>query len=113
MKKNRLTGTIKYWNGRKGFGFIQPDDDEKQVFVHIRAFTIRKNKPLIGQVVTYVLSADDQGRSRAEDVLVDGEIAAVSEEEQENTSIISRITSLPVIIILVLVAAYIAWIYFK
>ena len=33
----RITGTVKWFNATKGYGFIQPEDGSKDVFVHISA----------------------------------------------------------------------------
>jgi cold shock protein len=35
MSTERLNGTVKWFNAQKGFGFIQPDGQDKDVFVHI------------------------------------------------------------------------------
>lgn len=34
MSDNRIRGTVKWFNGTKGYGFIAPEDGSKDVFVH-------------------------------------------------------------------------------
>jgi CspA family cold shock protein len=61
-------GTVKWFNGQKGFGFIQPDDGSKDVFVHISAVE-RAGKYSFneGQKVSYEVVADRRtGKSSAE-----------------------------------------------
>ena len=53
------TGTVKWFNEQKGYGFIQPDDGGKDVFVHISAVERSGMRGLAeGQKVAYELQAD-------------------------------------------------------
>jgi CspA family cold shock protein len=60
------TGTVKFFNETKGFGFIQPDDGGQDAFVHISAVeqagmrTLNKD-----QKVTYDLEQDNRGKTKA------------------------------------------------
>ena len=61
------TGTVKWFNGQKGFGFIQPDDGGKDVFVHISAVERAGMGNLNeGQKISYDVVADRRsGKSSA------------------------------------------------
>ena len=53
------TGTVKWFNGQKGFGFIQPDDGGADVFVHITAVERAGMASLHeGQKIGYELQRD-------------------------------------------------------
>ena len=53
------TGTVKWFNQQKGFGFIQPDDGGKDVFVHITAVQRSGLQGLNeGQKIAFELQAD-------------------------------------------------------
>ncbi|MGY2051907.1 cold-shock protein [Methylobacterium sp. JK268] len=53
------TGTVKWFNDQKGFGFIQPDDGGKDVFVHISAVERAGLRGLVeGQKISYELQTD-------------------------------------------------------
>jgi cold shock protein len=53
------TGTVKFYNGQKGYGFIQPDDGSKDVFVHATALERAGIRGLMeGQKVSFDVEQD-------------------------------------------------------
>ena len=65
-----ITGTVKFYNDQKGFGFIQPEDGSKDVFVHISAVERAGLRALNeGQKVSYDVVADRKtGKSSADNL---------------------------------------------
>jgi CspA family cold shock protein len=64
------TGTVKWFNATKGYGFIQPDDGGKDVFVHVTAVQKAGLTGLNeGQKISYEL-ATDRGKASAANLKV-------------------------------------------
>jgi CspA family cold shock protein len=60
------SGTVKWFNAQKGYGFIQPDDGSKDVFVHISAVERAGLRGLNeGQKVSYEIERGQQGKTAA------------------------------------------------
>ncbi|WP_342641844.1 cold-shock protein [Rhodoligotrophos ferricapiens] len=66
------TGTVKWFNATKGYGFIQPDDGGKDVFVHISAVE-RSGLDMLreGDKLSYEVVRDNRsGKSSAEQLKI-------------------------------------------
>ena len=60
------TGTVKWFNPTKGFGFIQPDDGSKDVFLHISDVErAGMQPPREGEKLEYELQRDQKGKTSA------------------------------------------------
>ena len=60
------TGTVKFFNESKGYGFIQPDGSGNDAFVHISAVEKAGMRSLReGQRLTYDLEQDNRGKTSA------------------------------------------------
>jgi len=70
LEKKMTTGTVKWFNGQKGFGFIQPNDGGTDVFVHISAVERAGLSGLAeGQKVSVELKTDKmRGKTSAENL---------------------------------------------
>jgi CspA family cold shock protein len=65
------TGTVKWFNPTKGFGYVQPDTGGKDIFVHISAVQRAGMQTLKeGQKVTYEIQTQKDGRQSAENLAV-------------------------------------------
>ncbi len=76
MDQPRYGGKLKKWNGERGFGFIVADDGGQDIFVHISAFVRDGRQPTEGEVLTFEVQPDRNGKRSAVRVRRPGEALA-------------------------------------
>lgn len=74
MIGNERKGRLKSWDDAKGFGFIQPENGEADVFVHISVMR-GDRRPQPGDEVLFIAGRDERGRPRAEHLRLAGELS--------------------------------------
>lgn len=76
------TGTVKWFNNAKGYGFILPEDEETDVFAHYSAIDMDGYKTLkAGQQVEFDLVDGDKGKHAANIRMPEGSSKPASTEE--------------------------------
>lgn len=63
-----MQGKITRWKDDQGFGFITQNGGGEPVFVHVKSFSRHGRRPVAGDLVTYMLTADAKGRTQAAQV---------------------------------------------
>jgi len=69
----RTHGTLTKWNDDRGFGFITVAQGAEEVFVHISAFPRDGRRPCVGELISFGIERDAQGKSRALHVMRPGQ----------------------------------------
>ncbi|MFW1759899.1 cold shock domain-containing protein [Acinetobacter guillouiae] len=62
-------GIIKTYNEEKGFGFIQIEDQKKDLFFHIKDFPNKQQLPQIGEKLKFRIVSDNNGKMKAENII--------------------------------------------
>jgi CspA family cold shock protein len=69
MELRMPNGTVKWFNPAKGYGFIEPDEGDKDTFVHVSAVTEAGLSTLEpGQKLSYEIREEERGRQSAVDL---------------------------------------------
>lgn len=72
MAETTLKGVLKTWKDDRGFGFIQPDNGDKDIFVHISALKGMARRPIRGDILYYQVSHDAGGKFKAINARIEG-----------------------------------------
>ena len=85
----RYQGKITDWKDDKGFGFITPNGGGQRVFIHIKSFSNREQRPVGNEFVTYELSHDTKGRPQASSIAFVGrQVTPASPSGQANAPLV-------------------------
>lgn len=68
----RQSGTLSVWKDDKGYGFIRPDDDGKDAFVHITTMRSWQRRPRLNDRLSYVVEEVEPNKLRAKEVRITG-----------------------------------------
>ena len=72
MAETEQKGVLKTWKDDRGFGFIQPDNGDKDIFVHISSLKGMARRPVRGDVLFYQVGEDAGGKFKAINARIEG-----------------------------------------
>lgn len=72
MTNTVYKGVLKTWKDDRGFGFIQPDNGDKDIFIHISSLKGMARRPNRGDVMFYEVAQDGGGKFKAINARIEG-----------------------------------------
>lgn len=87
MTDTAIKGILKVWKDDRGFGFIQSETSDKDVFLHISALRGMARRPLRGDVIYYQIAQDRDGKVKAINARIDG-VEFVAKSKKANNKLL-------------------------
>lgn len=72
MANTVYKGVLKTWKDDRGFGFIQPENGDKDIFVHVSSLKGMARRPNRGDVLFYEVAKDAGGKFKAVNARIEG-----------------------------------------
>ncbi|WP_303046088.1 cold shock domain-containing protein [Shewanella sp. UCD-KL21] len=80
------TGRLVRWNSSKGFGFIEPDEGGKDVFIHISTLKHMARKPIKGDQIEYIVAQQTDGKIKASQAQIVGVATKADSHAHQNST---------------------------
>ena len=106
----RFQGKVTSWKDGQGFGFVTPNGGGQKAFVHIKAFSKSSHRPTDGDLITYELANDENGRFYAKNIRFAGD-SAISNSPSKSSWLSSSFTILFCLVIAL--SALLGWLPLK
>jgi len=87
MDSKTFKGQLKRWNEDKGFGFISSENGKRDVFIHVSALKTMSRRPVVGDMISYQIHTDNDGKNRAVNAKIEGVAAARPSARRKNKNI--------------------------
>jgi len=108
-------GKLKHWNEEKGFGFIALKNEPKDIFIHISSLKKMSRRPIIGDIITFKIHIDNNGKKRATDAIIKGvsSVDNIKKKKYKKTNSNNILSKVAVFILLVLVGYFLYSVFSK
>jgi cold shock CspA family protein len=98
-------GRLAKWNDDRGFGFIKPDADGEEIFIHVSALRHMARRPRLGDVICYQLNIDGNGNRKAVHASIEGVEERKIYYRKRSLTSFNKLLSAAIILVVVSVAS--------